>query len=438
MSENPNLPNDHADTENLKLVSRRTFLAAAGLGATVAAAPGLTTPAWAAKAPKAQATTQPSAGTTGVLAGDGIVVLVTLYGGNDGLDTVIPAADPAYQAARRTLAFQPAQVLALRDGLGLHPAMKRMHTMFGAGKLAVIQGVGYPNPNRSHFRSMDIWQTGVPETSEVTGWLGRWHDLTGPDPLRMVNVGASVPRAMISLKGGPASIPNGKIALPNPLVPGFVEQSRLTNELGPLGARIAASGNDLLRVRDKLSSTLTGTVGAGSTNLEGGAALSTEAKSTLDYQLDTVASIIASGAPTRVFSVSLGGFDTHASERDQHARLLGIVDGALGRFFDKMATQPNGSKVVAMVYSEFGRRVNANLSEGTDHGTAAPVFVLGAPVKGGLYGEQPSLTKLDSNGDMIFNVDFRSVYAQVSGSVLGIDPKALLPQVPVGSLNPLF
>jgi uncharacterized protein (DUF1501 family) len=431
-------------------ITRRSFLTAAGIGATVATVPGA---AMAAKTPKTQAAITPvttpgtTPGTQAVapasgrtpLNGDGILVLVTLYGGNDGLDTVIPAADPGYQAARTTLAYQPAQVLPLRDGLGLHPSMKRMHTMFGAGQLAVVQGVGYPNPNRSHFRSMDIWQSGIAETNEITGWLGRWHDATGADPLRMVNVGASVPRAMIGTKGGPASIPNGKIQLPNALVSGFAEQSRLTSELGPLGARIAASGTDLLRVRDKFSSILTTPTYGGATNLEGGGAANGEARTALDNQLDTVASIVASGSPTRVFSVSLGGFDTHASERDQHSRLLTAVDNALGRFFDKMLTTARGSKVVAMVYSEFGRRVTANLSEGTDHGTAAPVFVLGASVKGGMYGEQPSLTKLDENGDLLHNVDFRSIYAQVSGSVLGIDPKAILPAVPSGGLKePLF
>jgi uncharacterized protein (DUF1501 family) len=417
-------------------ITRRSFLAAAGIGATVAAVPGA---AMAAKAPKPRvAFASPpvvSAGGRTTLNGDGILVLVTLYGGNDGLDTVIPAADSGYQAARNTLAYQPVQTLMLRDGIGLHPSMKRMHALFGAGQLAVVQGVGYPNPNRSHFRSMDIWQSGVAESNEITGWLGRWHDATGADPLRMVNVGASVPRAMVGTKGGPASIPNGKIQLPNALVPGFAEQSRLTSELGPLGARIAASGTDLLRVRDKLSSVLTTSINSGATNLEGGGAANGEARTALDNQLDTVASIVASGSPTRVFSVSLGGFDTHASERDQHSRLLTAVDNALGRFFDKMTRSVGGSKVVALVYSEFGRRVTANFSEGTDHGTAAPVFVIGPSVKGGLYGEQPSLVKLDDNGDLVYNVDFRSVYAQIAGSVLGIDPKAVLPLVPAAGLK---
>jgi uncharacterized protein (DUF1501 family) len=422
-------------------ITRRSFLTAAGIGATVVAVPGA---AMAAKTPKAQAATAATAtpvlatGSRTSLNGDGILVLVTLYGGNDGLDTVIPAADPAYQAARTTLAYQPTQVLSLRDGIGLHPSMKRMHTLFGAGQLAVVQGVGYPNPSRSHFRSMDIWQSGVAESNEITGWLGRWHDATGADPLRMVNVGASVPRAMVGTKGGPASIPNGKIQIPNALVPGFAEESRLGSELGPLGVRIAASGTDLLRVRDKFSSVLTTSTYSGATNLEGGGAANGEARTALDSQLDTVASIVASGSPTRVFSVSLGGFDTHASERDQHSRLLTAVDNALGRFFEKIAQTAGGSKVVALMYSEFGRRVTANLSEGTDHGTAAPVLVIGPSVKGGLYGEQPSLAKLDDNGDLVHNVDFRSVYAQISGTVLGIDPKSILPVLPNGGLKEGF
>ena len=419
-------------------ITRRSFLTAAGIGAATVAVPGA---AFAASAPKTQAAAPTPAPVAPVslpastVSGDGILVLLTLYGGNDGLDTVIPASDPGYHAARTTLAYQPNQVLPLQDGIGLHPSLKRMHALYGAGRVAVIQGAGYPNPNRSHFRSMDIWQSAVPETAEVTGWLGRWHDTTGPDPLCMVNVGASVPRAMASLKGGPASIPNGKIQFPNGLVAGFTEQSRLGSELGPLGARIAASGTDLLRVHEKFSSTLAAGSGAGSTNLEGGVALGYEARTALDNQLDTVAAIIKSGAPTRVFSVSLGGFDTHASERDQHARLLTAVDNALGRFYDKIAALPNGSKVVTMIYSEFGRRVRANLSEGTDHGTAAPMFVLGSPVKGGLLGEHPSLTQLDGNGDLIYTVDFRSVYARVLEAVLGIDAKAVIANVPTSSVR---
>ena len=374
-------------------ITRRSFLTAAGIGATGIAVPGAALAASKRQAPipapVEQSGAAPVALAAGSVSGDGILVLLTLYGGNDGLDTVIPASDPGYHAARANLAYQPAQVLALRDGIGLHPSLKRMHALFGAGRVAIVQGAGYPNPNRSHFRSMDIWQSAVPETGEITGWLGRWHDTTGADPLRMVNVGASVPRAMAGLKGGPASIPNGRIQFPNGLVAGFTEQSRLGSELGPLGSRIAASGIDLLRVREKFSTVLTSAGGPGSTNLEGGVALGYEARTALDNQLDTVAAIIRSGAPTRVFSVSLGGFDTHVNEREQHARLLTAVDSALGRFYDKMADTTNGLKVVTMMYSEFGRRVRANLSDGTDHGTAAPMFVIGAPVKGGLLGEHP-------------------------------------------------
>ena len=181
-------------------ITRRSFLTAAGIGATGIAVPGAALAASKRQAPipvpVEQSGAAPVALPAGSVSGDGILVLLTLYGGNDGLDTVIPASDPGYHAARANLAYQPAQVLALRDGIGLHPSLKRMHALFGAGRVAIVQGAGYPNPNRSHFRSMDIWQSAVPETGEITGWLGRWHDSTGADPLRMVNVGASVPRAM--------------------------------------------------------------------------------------------------------------------------------------------------------------------------------------------------------------------------------------------------
>lgn len=430
--------------------SRRRFLGGAGAAAASLTIPGGlgasvmgSSSAGAATKPLAAQTSAQPATQSGhsavTLKGDAILVLVTLYGGNDGLDTVIPAADPAYAAARAQLAYRPDQVLPLANDIGLHPSMKRLHAMFGAGSVAIVQGAGYPNPNRSHFRSMDIWQSAVAESAVITGWLGRWHDLTGADPLRVVNVGASVPRVLVGTKGGPASIPNGKIAIPAALVKPFSEMSRSTAELGPLGARIAASGNDLLRVRDTFAPLLSGEGAAGGTNLEGGAAANGEGRSALDYQLDTVAAILKSDTPTRVFSVSLGGFDTHASEREQHARLLTNVDSALGRFFDRIASLPKGPNVVVMVYSEFGRRVNANLSDGTDHGTAAPMFVIGKGVRGGLVGEHPSLTKLDVHGDMVPTIDFRSVYGQVLGSVLGVDAKNVLPEVPVSAgLRPLF
>ena len=361
----------------------------------------------------------------------GIVVLVTLYGGNDGLDTVVPYSNSAYQSGRGSLAVAADRVLPLDAEFGFHPAMTAFKKLWDDRKLAIVRGVGYPNPNRSHFRSMDIWQSGVPDRAEISGWLGRWQDATSSDPLRMLSLGASVPRALIGLKGGGGSaLPNGQVALPGGkgITNAFVELGRGSAgaELGPWGARIGATVGNLVRVVDQLGPILkAGTKTAETASLEGGSSANGDSGSVLDSQLNDVATLIKGDAPTRVYSVSLGGFDTHANEGDQHARLLAAVDGAIGRFLVSLANEPKASGVTLLVYSEFGRRVAANLSQGTDHGTAAPIFVIGPGVKGGFYGDAPSLTDLDQ-GDLKFTTDFRSVYATILGGVLGVDPSVTL------------
>ena len=360
--------------------------------------------------------------------GNGILVLLTLYGGNDGLNTVVPT-DSAYLAARGDLAHQPNTTLRLDDAFGLNSAMPGFKSLWDANRLAIVRGVGYANPNRSHFRSMDIWQTATPDRLEVSGWLGRWHDATGGDPLRMVNIGASMPRAMVSIRGGGgAALPNGNLVLPGG--PGiskvFAELGRTPSTVGPLAAKVIGNNNDLLRVIDKFGTILKGNVASeGAVSLEGGATANGDNRTQLDYQLEDVARLVNGGAPTRVFSVSLGGFDTHASEKESQTRLLSAVDQSVTRFVNTMAASPSGTNVTVVIYSEFGRRVKANDSGGTDHGTANSVFVVGPQVNGGFYGDPPSLTDLD-DGDLKFTTDFRAIYSTILSNVLGIDPAAVL------------
>jgi uncharacterized protein (DUF1501 family) len=360
--------------------------------------------------------------------GNGILVLLTLYGGNDGLNTVVPN-DSVYLAARGELAHQPNVTLKLDDAFGLNPAMPGFKSLWDAKRLAIVRGVGYANPNRSHFRSMDIWQTAAPDRFEVSGWLGRWHDATGGDPLRMVSIGASMPRAMVSIKGGGgAALPNGNLVLPGGagVSKVFAELGRTPSTLGQLANKVIGNNNDLLRVIDKFGPILKGNAAAtGAVSLEGGPTANGDNRTQLDEQFDEVARLINGGAPTRVFSVSLGGFDTHASEKESQARLLGAVDQAVTRFVNTMAASPNGAKVTVAIYSEFGRRVKANDSGGTDHGTASSVFVAGPQVTGGFYGDAPSLTDLD-DGDLKFTTDFRTIYSSLLGNVLGIDSAAVL------------
>ena len=405
-------------------ITRRQFVLG-GLGAGVAGAAGLGLSRQPAPPRTASPGMSPTIGTPATAAG-GILVLLTLYGGNDGLNTVIPYENGSYLGGRATLGYQPEQVLPLGDGLGLHPNLTQMKRLWDAERLAIVRGVGYPNPDRSHFRSMDIWQSAVPDDQVVTGWVGRWLDATGNDPLRAVSVGGSLPRIFGGDKAAGAAVPVGELALPgSPAVRGaFAAVSRPSPGASPLAARVSQSGKDLLAVDDALAHLLAGQPengdAAGSTSLEG-----TGGPNALLPQLQLVARLVKAGSPTRVYGVSLGGFDTHANEKETHARLLGDVDEAVGAFFTSLEGSPQGARVVLVAYSEFGRRVAVNGSNGTDHGTAAPMFVAGAPVKGGFYGDEPSLTNLD-NGDLKFTTDFRSVYATLLEELIGVEAKAAL------------
>jgi uncharacterized protein (DUF1501 family) len=406
-------------------ITRRQFVLG-GLGAGVAGAAGLSLSRQ--PGPKRAA---PSSSTPPLK--DGILVLLTLYGGNDGLNTVIPYENGSYLGGRATLGYQPDQVLPLGDGLGLHPNLKQLKGLWDTRRLAIVRGVGYPNPDRSHFRSMDIWQSAMPEEQVVTGWVGRWLDLSGNDPLRAVSVGGSLPRSFGGEKAAGAAVPVGELTLPgSPAVrAAFAAVSQPSAGASPLAARVAQSGKDLLAVDDAIAHLLAGQpdngeAAAGSTSLEG-----TGGANALLPQLQLVAKLVKAGSPTRVYGVSLGGFDTHANEKETHARLLADVDEAVGAFFKSLEGSPQAGRVVLVAYSEFGRRVAANGSNGTDHGTAAPMFVAGVPVKGGFYGEEPSLTDLD-NGDLKFTTDFRSVYATLLEELIGVEAKASLGKPFVG------
>ncbi len=351
---------------------------------------------------------------------DATLVLCTLYGGNDGLNTVIPYQDGNYLGGRGQLAYQPHEVMPLEDGLALHPNLTGFKKLWDAGHLAIVRGVGYPNPNFSHFRSMDIWQTGVPETSTTTGWLGRWLDATGTDPLRALSMGPNLPVALSGERTQAAAVPSGSMRLPGSAMEqsAFAVMEAADPAEPSVRAAVAQSGADMLRVQHTLGGVLDQSVGAGTAG-------SANERGQLATQLDVVSRLITAGVPSKVYAVSLNGFDTHANEKQTQARLLGQVDQAISGFVSSVEHDRRGQGTVVVVYSEFGRRVSANASGGTDHGSAAPVFVAGPRVKGGFYGEEPSLVDLD-DGNLRFTTDFRSVYATVLEKVVGVDPKVAL------------
>ncbi|GIG85544.1 DUF1501 domain-containing protein [Plantactinospora endophytica] len=358
------------------------------------------------------------------------LVLVTLYGGNDGLNTVVPYADPAYQDARPELAYSADEVKRLDDRVGLNPALGGLHRLFGDGRLAIVRGVGYPTPDRSHFRSMDIWQTARPDRPEQTGWLGRWLDGVGGDPRLAVSFEPTLPPLLAGARSAGAAVPVTERKARRPVGDQTLAKLAVAEPGEPAGqARAAACFADL-RAVDAMITEVRDAAAAdeaddGGTDERPAATATGGARSALAAQLDLVAECVEAGVSSRVFSVSLGGFDTHADEKQLQAILLGQLDKALTAFVDRMAGTEAGRKVVVAVYSEFGRRVRANASDGTDHGTASDVFLLGAGVRGGLHGEPPDLTRLD-DGDLRFTTDFRDVYASLLERVLDTDPEQVL------------
>ncbi|ASW53366.1 DUF1501 domain-containing protein [Plantactinospora sp. KBS50] len=398
----------------MDLLTRRRFLIGSGVVGAAALAAGGTTYALSDLLDTA-GDRDPEART---------LVLLTLYGGNDGLNTVIPYADPAYHDARGDMAYPAEQVKPLDGGLGLNPALGGLHQLWTQDRLAVVRGVGYPRPDRSHFRSMDIWQTAEPDRPGNTGWLGRWLDGAGADPRLAVSFEPALPPLLAGARSAGAAVPvadRRAAGLPDRTLAAFAAPA----DEPPAQARAAACFADLRAVSAMISAVRDG---AGSADADDGADSATATgggHTPLDAQLDLVAQCVEAGVSTRVFSVSLGGFDTHADEKQLQAVLLGMLDRALIRFVDRMNRTDAGRKVAVAVYSEFGRRVRANASDGTDHGTASDVFLLGAGVRGGLYGEQPSLTDLD-DGDLKFTTDFRDVYATLLERVLDSDPAPVL------------
>ncbi|MCY1145639.1 DUF1501 domain-containing protein [Actinoplanes sp. Pm04-4] len=346
------------------------------------------------------------------------LVLVTLYGGNDGLNTVIPYADPAYAAARPDFAYSADELLDLGEGEALNPGLPGLHKLFGEKRLAIVRGVGYPKPNRSHFQSMDIWQTAQPDRPGTTGWLGRWLDTAGGDPRLAISFEPVLPPLLAGARSAGATVPGGELKLPAGVTPELLTRmgAPVAGEPAAL-ARAAACFGDLSRVRDLVSNAPI----AEDDDADAPATATGGAAPPLDQQLALVARCIEANVATRVYSVSLGGFDLHADGKDAQKSLLAKLDKALAAFAERMA----GKGVVVAVYSEFGRRVRANASDGTDHGTASNVFLISDSIEGGLHGEPPSLTDLD-DGDLKFTTDFRDVYAMLLADVLEADPGQIL------------
>lgn len=365
-----------------------------------------------------------------------ILVVLQMAGGNDGINTVVPFANDHYRNARPKIALKADDVLKLNDQIGLHPAMKGFKELYDAGQLAIVQGVGYPNPNRSHFRSTEIWQTASDANRvEKNGWIGRYFDsaCAGADPTVGVVIGNQLPQSFFAAK------PKG-IVFNNPqnyrfMATGDTEESyKKLNDaemtgmtpddggdspnsggsIGMLPAGMPMTGG---RAVDFISRTAldaqhsSDEVRAIAAKVQNSA---TYPGSTLGNGLKMVAKLIGGGMTTRVYYVSQGGYDTHTNQVATQQRLLADLADSVKAFTADMRAQGNDGRVLVMTFSEFGRRVAENANGGTDHGAAAPMFVIGNKVKAGLLGKYPSLAPQDLyQGDVKYNVDFRSVYAGV-------------------------
>jgi uncharacterized protein (DUF1501 family) len=361
---------------------------------------------------------------------DNVLVVVEMAGGNDGLNTVIPYADDLYHKARPTLRQTKAEVIRLDDAVGLHKGMQGFRALWDEGKLAVVQGVGYPNPDRSHFEAMDIWQSADPKRATRTGWLGRASleidNKTGGIPaIHMGQYG--LPLALVGSAGGGAVSIGDQNAFRLDLGRGSPDhlQSR-RNLLQELSTPTATGESDdlLAFVQRRQVQTLTA-VETLRELLEGPNALRRQGNFSLSQKLNLVAGLIAKGFGTRIFYVNMDGFDTHAGQAPAHNGLLTDLADSIANFFRTLKQSGDADRVRLMTFSEFGRRVQENGSQGTDHGAASCLFVAGPSVKGGVVGKHPSLADLDA-GDLKYHTDFRRIYATQLDTWLHCDSKSVL------------
>jgi uncharacterized protein (DUF1501 family) len=360
-----------------------------------------------------------------------ILVVVQLAGGNDGLNMVVPFADDAYYKARPTIGIKQKDVLQLNQSIGLHTGMPEMAEQFKKGKLAVIQGVGYPDPNRSHFRSIEIWQTAEPRKVKDTGWLGRYLDLTAPTKANptdtffpAINVDPILPKTLSAQKVIVPSVNNvadfqfkadpkneadrlAQINAFNGIYKDFKLDRKYVDQLRAVGMDTTAASDYLNKVVQNY-------------------------KSTAQYPNDGfgkgmkfIAQLIAGGVNCKIYNITLGGFDTHTNEGRNQDQLLRRLSQGLNAFQQDLEAHNKDQDVMVMTFSEFGRRVAENGGRGTDHGTAAPMLVLGSGIKGSVIGEHPSLTDLQ-DGDLKYKMDFRNVYATILDRWLAADSKQVL------------
>jgi uncharacterized protein (DUF1501 family) len=450
------------------IFSRRSFLSR---GAAVISAAG-TIPLFLDHSGRVLAA-EFAANPQGVGRPDKVLVIVQLAGGNDGLNTVIPVRNDDYYRARPRIGIARGKALKLNDEFGVHPNAGGFKKLYDAGRLAICQCVGYPNHNRSHFRSTDIWSSAEPEKASHAGWLGRYFDAccsgadpgnTGSQPAKpqaVEKVKPADPAAAIALTNAPPIALEGDKFIPitfkNPesltyregqkssaiktafeklndggmTEPGMDDDDHRMSRLPkiPYGTEgslnLAKDETDMFVQRSALNARVYAEQIKSSV-----ARVSNKASypaNPLAADLKLVAQMIAAGLPTRVYYVSLGGFDTHSNQAQRHDRLMDTLSNALASFVDDLAALGHLDRTTVMTFSEFGRRVAENGSQGTDHGEAAPLFVMGGSIAPGFHGAAPDLRREKlSRGDVAYQLDFRRIYATMLRDWLKADDVKVL------------
>ncbi len=358
---------------------------------------------------------------------DRTLIVVQMAGGNDGLNTVIPYGDGNYYTQRKNLGIPEAEVLKLDDRFGLHPAMGGFKSLWDGGNLAVVHGVGYPSPSFSHFKAMDVWQTANPEGKADEGWLAKLVkgavDRRG-HPFAGFAAGSTLPPALMSPDLSVPAVDNANTfkLLPDPRY--AVDAPARQNALVQLYSGYAGS-DPFARV---LQSTQQGTLSSIDQLQKAHVAYKPAAEYPKDgfgAGLKLLAETITGDLGVKVGYITIGGFDTHSNQKTNQARLLQSLSDGLKAFWDDLVAQGKADEVMIMSWSEFGRRVGENGSNGTDHGTATPQFIIGNGIKGGHWGDPVSLTDLAA-GNLKFTTDFRSVYGTVMDGWLGAPAEKLL------------
>jgi uncharacterized protein (DUF1501 family) len=401
------------------LHTRREFLRR-GLGL---AAASLTVPAWLHRSVIAADSTGAPALANG---SDRILVVIQLSGGNDGLNTVVPFANDDYHKARPALRLKPDELIKVDDELGLHPRLAPFKKLLDDGHAAILQGVGYPNPDRSHFRALEIWHTASDSDKfERTGWIGRYFDNECQgfgSPAVGVAIGGQTPQAFTN-----TSSLGITLARPD----AFKWRQTLSGD-GPLAQAEMCAYHAMHKSLQDDADFLTRTALNAQIASERVRTAASRASSKADYpnsplgaDLKNIAAMISGGLGSRIYYANFGGFDTHSGQTQRHPGLLSIFASAVAAFHSDLKAQGLDQRVLVMCFSEFGRRVKENASGGTDHGVAGPMFLVGGALKPGIHGAHPSLTDLTA-GDLKSHTDFRRVYATVLEDWLGAKSEPIL------------